>query len=274
MRSSKASKIISSIVFLSLVASIAYIVVRIIMVPGGVQTDGERPESEYILMLLQCSLGAFIMFLPGIISRKFSIQIPSNMYIMFVLFLYCAIYLGEVQSFYYQFKHWDALLHGFSGAMLGALGFSLITLLNKSERVPIYLSPVFVALFSFCFAIMLGVLWEIYEYIFDGLLGLNMQKFALSDGTQLVGREALSNTMKDLIVNTIGALFMSIAGYISLKYKKGWIDKFLIKKIRFKAGSKAEAAETKTGLSPEAETGTKLEDQAASKPEKKETLLK
>ena len=56
-----------------------------------------------------------------------------------------------------------------------------------------------------------------------------------------------SNTMKDLIVNTIGALFMSIAGYISLKYKKGWIDKFLIKKIRFKAGSKAEAAETKTG---------------------------
>ncbi|NLV35236.1 MAG: hypothetical protein GXY17_00975 [Clostridiaceae bacterium] len=249
MRSSKASKIISTIVFLSLVFSIIYVIIRIIMVPGGVQIEGERPESEYVLMLVQCTLGVFIMFLPGIISRRFSIQIPSNMYIMFVLFLYCAIYLGEVQSFYYQIEHWDALLHGFSGAMLGALGFSVITLFNKSERVPIYLSPAFVALFSFCFAIMLGVLWEIYEYVVDGLLGLNMQKFALADGKQLVGRDALSNTMKDFIFNTIGALFMSIAGYISLKYEKGWIDKLLIKKIRLKSSTKTETkVEVKTKI--------------------------
>lgn len=239
MNDSKSYKIISAIVFLSLVASIVYIIVRIIIVPGGIQTNSERQESDYILMLVQCTLGALIMFLPGIISRKLSIQIPSRMYIMFAIFLYCAIYLGEVQSFYYHFKHWDALLHGFSSAMLGALGYSFITLLNKSERVPVNLSPAFVALFAFCFAVMLGVLWEIYEFAFDGFLGLNMQKFSLSDGTQLVGREALENTMKDLIVNTIGALFMSVAGYISLKYKKGWIDKMLIKKTREKGGPKA-----------------------------------
>jgi len=232
MKQSKVSKVLTAIVFSTLVLSVIYIVVRIIMVPGGKGTGKERMESEYILMLLQCTAGIAIMFLPGIISRKFSVTIPGKMYILFVIFLFCAIYLGEVRSFFYQFKHWDALLHGFSGAMLGALGFSFVALLNDEERVPVNLSPIFVALFAFCFAIMLGVLWEFYEFAFDGLLNLNMQKYALADGTMLVGREALMNTMKDLIVDTLGALAVSILGYFSLKYDTGWVDSIMIKKIK------------------------------------------
>ena len=56
---------------------------------------------------------------------------------------------------------------------------------------------------------MPGVLWEIYEYTADGLLGLNMQKFANENGTLLQGRAALNNTMKDLIVDSFGALIIS-----------------------------------------------------------------
>ena len=82
--------------------------------------------------------------------------------------------------------------------MIGALGFSIVTLLNKTEKVPMELSPLFVALFSFCFAVTLGVVWEFYEYTFDGLLGLNMQKFALENGTLLIGRAALADTMMDM----------------------------------------------------------------------------
>ena len=41
---------------------------------------------------------------------------------------------------------------------------------------------------------------------------------------------ALMDTMKDLIVDSIGALVISIIGYISLKYKKGWFDKLMITK--------------------------------------------
>jgi hypothetical protein len=235
MKKPKMEKIVSVAVFLSLVASIIYIIVRIIMVPGGVPEDSQRPESEYILMLVQCVIGILIMFLPGIISRKLSIRIPNRMHIMFTMFLFCAIYLGEVRSFYYHFKHWDVLLHAFGSGMLGALGFSFVTLLNRSEHVPVNLSPLFVALFAFCFSITLGVMWEIYEFSFDGILGLNMQKFALADGNRLIGRVALMNTMKDLIVDVFGALAVSIIGYVSLKYKKGWVEKLLIKKIRLKS---------------------------------------
>ena len=38
-------------------------------------------------------------------------------------------------------KNWDNILHTFSGAMIGALGFSIVTLLNKTEKVPMELSP-------------------------------------------------------------------------------------------------------------------------------------
>ena len=42
--------------------------------------------------------------------------------------------------------------------------------------------------------------------------------------------EALMDTMKDLIVDALGALTTSIIGYVSLKYKKGWIEKLQIKR--------------------------------------------
>lgn len=226
--------IIAAIVFLSLILSIVFLVIHLFIAPGS-EADPqpfERTKSDYVLMLLQCSLGILAMILPSLISRKLRLEIPSVMYVLFLIFLYCAIYLGEVRNFYYDISNWDTILHGFSGAMLGALGFSFVALLNKEDRVPINLSPLFVVIFAFCFAITLGVFWEIYEFSFDGLLGLNMQKAYLEDGTPLAGRMALMDTMKDLILDALGALLTCIIGYISLKYKKGWIEKLQITKQR------------------------------------------
>ena len=86
-----------------------------------------------------------------------------------------------------------------------------------------------VLVFAFCFAVTLGVFWEIYEFTFDGILRLNMQKFMLENGTQLIGRAALLDTMKDLIVDCLGAFIMSFVGYLSLRYKTGFIEKLQLK---------------------------------------------
>ncbi len=221
-------RIFSWFVFLSLVFSVFFLILRIAFPP---EEDGSaRSQGDYVLMLLQCTLGIAAMLLPGLLTKRLRIVIPSGVYLLYVLFLYCAIYLGEVRSFYYNVPHWDVILHCFSGAMLGALGFSVVALLNNAERVPVNLSPSFVAVFAFCFALSLGVLWEVYEFSFDGLLGLNMQKFMLEDGTPLAGRAALMDTMKDLIVDSLGALSTTVIGYLSLKYRKGWIEKFQIRR--------------------------------------------
>ncbi len=224
-------KVITNFVFFSLVISFVFLVIRIIMAPAQIDINDPtiRVKEDYSLMVVQCLLGIVAMILPDLMKKRLSITIPSKMLVLYALFLYAAIFLGEVRSYYYNVNHWDTMLHTFSGGMLGALGFSFVTMLNKSEHIPMELSPLFVAFFSFCFAITIGVFWEVYEFSFDGLLGLNMQKFMLEDGTNLIGREALQDTMKDLIVDGVGAFVMSVIGYISLKYQKGWVEQMLLK---------------------------------------------
>lgn len=223
-------KAFNAFVLFSLIATTIFLIYAIAVAPvdRNAIDSFERVKSDYILMFVQCLLGIFAMLLPGIIEKKIKIEIPSTMLLLYTLFLYCAIYLGEVKNFYYTIPYWDTILHTCSGAMLGALGFSFVSLLNRQHQIPVQLTPVFVSLFAFCFAITLGVFWEIYEFTFDGILGLNMQKFALETGELLVGRSALLDTMKDLIVDSIGAFVMSVIGYISIKYKKGWIEELLL----------------------------------------------
>lgn len=215
-------KIVFWFVFISLIGSAIFAAICIGTAPAHLEEGQpyQKLKSDYILMVLQCILGAVVMFLPTLIERRFKIEIPGFMYIVFIIFLYGAIYLGEVRSFYYKIPNWDTILHTFSGAMLGALGFVVVDILNKSKRVKLMLSPLFVSIFALCFAVTLGVLWEFYEYTFDGILGLNMQKFALENGTPLVGREALQDTMEDLLVDAAGALVIAAIGFINLKKKK------------------------------------------------------
>ena len=223
--------IANKFVLISLILSLIAIVFILIFAPTH-QRAGvpfQRLKSDYVLIMIQCILGIFAMALPKILKYKTNLIIPSHMMLLYAIFLYCSIYLGEVQYFYYHVPHWDTILHTFSGFMLGALGFSFILILNKTERIPVALSPSFIAVFAFCFSVALGTMWEIYEFTADGLLFTNMQKYAADAISPYLGREAVVDTMKDLIVDTLGALVMSIIGYISVKYKKGWVETLTLK---------------------------------------------
>jgi len=82
------------------------------------------------------------------------------------------------------------------------------------------MKPAFVALFSFVFAIAIGSMWEIFEYSMDSFFDLNMQKSGLVD------------TMWDLIVDAVGALFIAVLGYWYMKrgseyFVEKWIAKFI-----------------------------------------------
>ncbi|MDD6467833.1 MAG: hypothetical protein PUF50_06590 [Erysipelotrichaceae bacterium] len=221
-------KIFNQFVFATLLFSLIYLSVRWYLAPAATEVVGIRVKGDYTLMITQCFLGIIAMLLPAQFEKRWHLHFPSTMIFLYVLFLYCAIYLGEVRSFYYKIENWDTILHTFSGGMIATIGFSVICLLNNSQKIPVDLSPAFVALFAFCFALTIGVFWEIYEYTFDGILGLNMQKFMLEDHTQLIGRMALEDTMMDLVVDSLGAAVTSLIGFISLKYKKGWIEKLFI----------------------------------------------
>ena len=226
----KVGNILTIVVMMSFIAPIGFLVYKIVTTSNIIDensADG-RVRSDYILMLLECILGIFAIALPSMLTKKFKIQIPDKMYYLYLIFLYSAIFLGEIQNFYYVVPYWDTILHGLSGMMTGFIGFSLIDILNN-ENEKVTLSPFFIAFFAFCFAIQVGVIWELYEFTSDGVFGTNMQKFKLKDGTPLIGRLAVEDTMEDLIVDGVGAFIASTVGYISLKYKNGWLNELMIK---------------------------------------------
>ena len=208
---------IARILFVSLILCAVYSFVRIFTAPEVPANGYMHGQSDYVLMFIQCLLGLVVLSLPSILQRKLHMTIPNFIYIMYYIFLDCAIILGEVMNFYYVIPHWDIILHFFSGAMLGALGFILVSQLNDSEKIRVSLSPAFIALFAFCFALSCGAVWEVYEFVFDGVLGLNMQKFITASGETLTGHLALRDTMTDLIVDAAAAALIACIGYARLK---------------------------------------------------------
>jgi hypothetical protein len=168
------------------------------------------------LNLFIAILTLILTFLPFIIARRNHISLPPSFQVIILIFIFAAQYLGELKAYYYKFWWWDLMLHTFSGVILGFIGFILVYILNKEEKVNVVLSPFFMSLFAFTFALSVGALWEIYEFSVDSILGLNMQKSGLVD------------TMWDLIVDSIGALFTVFYGYLYEKNKeKGWFNKLL-----------------------------------------------
>ena len=220
-RLTKGKNLLLGIVFILLVASIIFAVYMFFQAPEeATGIEGERMKSDYILMILQCTFGALVIFLPQRVENHFEINIPNVIEIIYIIFLFLAIYLGEVRNFYFLFPNWDAVLHFFSAGMLGAVGFMLVNFMTGIEKLNLRLSPGFVSFFAFCFALTSGVVWEIYEFMADGILGTNMQKFITFEGEMLIGREAVRDTMEDLIVDALGSLLIVLIGYFYLRRKR------------------------------------------------------
>lgn len=164
---------------------------------------------------------------PLLVARRFGVFIPAEFSLLAILFVFASLFLGEVRGYYHRFWWWDIALHTASGFLLGIVGFLLVHVMNQIERVGVYLKPGFVALFAFLFAVGIGALWEIFEFTMDQVFGLDMQKAMFGDPS------GLTDTMWDLIVDTIGASIIAVLGYGYLRtagnesFLIRWIQNFI-----------------------------------------------
>ena len=167
-----------------------------------------------------------------------------------LVFIFCAEILGEINAFYERIPLWDTLLHTVNGFVAAAIGFSLVDLMNRSERISFSLSPLFAVLVAFCVSMTIGVMWEFFEFFMDQVFQLDMQKDTViqsfstvvldpSHGNTPIRLEdirdvavngtslglggyldiGLIDTMQDLLVNFIGAVLFSFFGYFCMKGK-------------------------------------------------------
>ena len=196
------------------------------------------------------ALSLVLFLVPSFVEDLARVQIPGLFQAIIFSFIFAAEILGEIDHYYVLVPGWDTVLHTMNGFLCAAIGFSLVDLLNRSSK-PISLSPLYVAIVAFCFSMTIGVLWEFVEFGFDTFFGLDMQKdsfvtaissVALDPANQ--GRRVaidhivrttvttaggasttfsgyldigLIDTMKDLLVNFVGALAFSVVGYLSLR---------------------------------------------------------
>jgi hypothetical protein len=192
--------------------------------------------------VLFCFLALVLFKVPFFIDQRSRVLLPDTLHIIILLFIFCAVILGELREFYIKIPFWDIMLHTVNGFLMAALGFALIDILNRSERIRIVLSPFFVGLVAFCFSMTIGVLWEFFEYGMDLFFQKDMQKdtyithfnsVALNpagrnvpvtihiDSVVVNGEEwpgyldiGLHDTMIDLFVNFIGALIFCVGASV------------------------------------------------------------
>lgn len=206
-------------------------VVRILFILAFLETivfSFFTKDFSNIINAFTALLGFALTFVPEAVENisKKRLRFSSGVKIAIVLFIFAAELLGEINSFYEKISWWDNMLHSLSGIILGLIGFMLVYAMNESDKVDIHLSPLFIAAFAFFFAVAAGAVWEIFEFAGDRLFAMNMQKFRPPEGVDVLYTDSwqfdagLIDTMTDIILDTISALFISILGFIKIKTGK------------------------------------------------------
>lgn len=194
-----------------------------------------------------CVLTLVLFLLPSLFEQLLKIEIPPVFQVIIYLFIFAAEILGEVNKYYTAIPGWDTMLHTINGFLCAAIGFSLFNILNRGSK-SMQLSPFYLSLVAFCFSMTVGVVWEFIEFTADQVFFLDMQKdFVISSFSSVTLDESntqipvrvfditrtiietkngdpvvieggyldigIIDTMKDLLVNFIGAIVFSVIGY-------------------------------------------------------------
>ena len=145
-------------------------------------------------------------------------------FLLLVIALFClaALVGGELFNAYELFWWWDDMLHALSGLIIGLVGLLSIYYFNARHTMAI--SPLFVAVFVFCFAMMAAAVWEVFEFVMDIAFGLNMQRWSMPAGSVVIGVEhqgmGLRDTMSDLITAMLGSFVAATFSYFAYERKK------------------------------------------------------
>ena len=229
-----------------------YVILRSLVVAIGVVSFFRG----YYENMFYCILSLVLFLLPAFVTKNFGIELPQTLEIIVLTFVFAAEILGELAGFYQKVTLWDSMLHTTTGFLAAAIGFALLDIFNKNEHFKFQISPVYMAIVAFCFSMTVAAVWEIFEFSMDMCFGFDMQKDMVvdsigsvsldltksneviripdisevviisADGSRYVLSDygitgyldiGIIDTMKDIIVNLIGALAFSVIGFFYIK---------------------------------------------------------
>ena len=221
---------------------VSYIILRAIVVL--VMLD--RIINRDFFNVFMCLITLFLFMIPSMFEHRLKIDVPDPLEIIILMFIFAAEILGEIAEFYIRVPHWDTMLHTVNGFLMAAIGVAMIDILNRNQKLQFSMSPIFEAVMAFCFSMTIGVIWEFFEYAMDVFFLSDMQKDTIVNAISSVAINpqgvnspiivsdiietvistpegqmiiqggyldiGLHDTMKDLLVNLVGAVVFSIIG--------------------------------------------------------------
>ena len=240
---------------------VTYIVLRVLVLLTLVH---QAIIGNYYNAML-CVLTLLLFMIPAFADRKLNVSLPSLLEVIILLFAFSAEILGEIQNFYGIIHSWDTMLHTLNGFMMAAIGFALIDVLNNNPKFHFTASPVFVGFVAFCFSMTVGVVWEFFEFFMESFFHIDMQRDFIYNTITTTNRVinpsgdnsavivenvhstvtgtvngvkqtfsydgyldiGIKDTMKDLMVNCLGAVVFSVLGVFYIKGRGRFAAKFM-----------------------------------------------
>lgn len=188
---------------------------------------GEASVSHQLTIIVETVAGMTLVFIPQIAERFFKIEVSDTIVWGYLLFLLTSIFIGTGWDLYNRISFWDKILHAVSPIILTMVGYAVFTRLMKSVSNSGSLVGAYL-LFGFAFAGVCGIAWEFWEFSWDHLLDMNLQRYMAFGGEQFVGREALMDTMGDFFWNIIGALITLVYSWMRSKQVTSYFDRYYI----------------------------------------------
>lgn len=134
----------------------------------------------YIIIALVLS------FVPYLFWKKFDLP-----YILYLIFIFGTLILGDFFSFYEKIPFWDSIMHFFSGFVISLFAFKILG--NNVQGIHKYI-------FCITITLSLGATWEMCEFTSDSLFNNNAMRTLGKTGL-----DAVKDTIKDLILDLLGS---------------------------------------------------------------------
>ena len=153
-------------------------------------------------VILNAGLGLTVTFGPALLERNYSISVNPFL----TLWISSAVFFHALGSFgfYGSVWWWDHLTHALSASLLAGIGYTVvrsIDLHTEDVRLPDRFMFVFILLTVMAF----GVVWELFEFGLDIIA--NITKISMP-----LAQHGLTDTMKDMMFNTLGAVITATVG--------------------------------------------------------------
>jgi uncharacterized membrane protein YjdF len=147
-----------------------------------------------------------ITFIPALLRRSYDFPLDPwlGLWITTAVFLHT---LGSA-GLYGRIPGWDSLTHAMSATLIAGAGYTVARAIDLHTD-DIHIPRRFRFVYIFVVVLSFGVIWELFEFGFD----------VVADATGLMmplAQRGLDDTVRDLMFNSLGALFIAAFGQVHL----------------------------------------------------------